>query len=71
MQHNENRDIWLEILNHFAISPSEDTRRGLLQKRQTLFSVALTCMDLTEIALDELWKSMDSLKPVSFVLNAE
>jgi hypothetical protein len=71
MQPDANRDVWLEILSYFAISLSENFPTDLSHKRQTLFSVALKCMDLAEIALDELWRFMDALNPVSFVFNAE
>ena len=34
------------------------------ESRQCLFNAALTCKDFLEVALDELWREMDSFVPI-------
>ncbi|KAF9440087.1 hypothetical protein P691DRAFT_170107 [Macrolepiota fuliginosa MF-IS2] len=65
-----NRDIWFEILQYFRVSFEGGTAGDTQLKRQVIFSVALTCSALTEVALDELWMSMTTLEPVVRVFNA-
>ena len=38
--------------------------------RQSLLNAALTCKDFLDVALDELWKRMDSFLPVLKLLPA-
>lgn len=59
-----NRDVWSEILRYFTISFTGDTQDDIRLKRRVMLSVALTCSELVDVALDELWKSMDTLQPI-------
>lgn len=70
MQSKTNRDIWFEVLRYIEIDLSADSREETQLKRRTILSVALTHPDLVDVALDELWRSMESLEPIVRVLNA-
>lgn len=70
MAHIANRDIWSEVLRYFQVSFVDESVEDIRLKRHAMFSAALTCKDLTETALDELWRSMTTLEPLSRVLNA-
>ncbi|KXN87632.1 hypothetical protein AN958_08336 [Leucoagaricus sp. SymC.cos] len=63
-QSNTNQDVWREILLYFRISLANDCQDDVKSKRSVLLSIALTCSELVEIALDELWRSMVTLEPV-------
>jgi len=67
-------EIWIRIIHLFQISFSglsnfarslEESDSDNIDKRHTLLSLALTHPRLTDITLDELWKSMNNLKPVT------
>jgi len=57
-------EIWMKIISLLRILLSEEKSSDIQDKRDTLLSLALTHSVLTEIALDELWRSMESLQPV-------
>ncbi|KAJ3569334.1 hypothetical protein NP233_g5120 [Leucocoprinus birnbaumii] len=64
-----NRDVWREILCYFRFSPNknelEDGVHNHVEiKQRALLSVALTCLELAELALDEIWRTMTTIEPV-------
>lgn len=68
IQPTANSDIWAEILRYFRISFSDDTEDEITDKRRTILSVALTCSELADAGLDELWRSMITLEPAARIL---
>lgn len=65
-----NINVWSEILRYFTISEGCETKEEIVAKRRTLLCVALVSPALTDIALDGLWRSMASLKPICRVINS-
>jgi hypothetical protein len=66
-------DIWVEIFKYFEIEAcalSDDKDKENRVKRQTLASVASTCSKLRQPALDELWRCLNTLKPIVEALNS-
>jgi len=61
-------EIWIRIIHLLRISLSEDISSDIREKRSTLRNLALTHPWLTDIALDELWRSMETLQPVGFLV---
>jgi len=61
-------DIWMNIIHCFQISLSQDKSADIRDKRSALRNLALTHPWLTDIALDELWRSMETLQPVAFLV---
>lgn len=57
-------EIWMKIVSLLRISLSEERPSDIRNKRHALLNLALTHSMLTEIALDELWRSMEFLQPV-------
>lgn len=66
----QNLDIWFEIFRYFTICEGREAKEEIVAKRRTLLSVALLSPTLTNIALDSLWRSLASLKPVCKVINS-
>lgn len=64
-----NLDVWTEILRYFRISFHSDTVDDVKCKRNTMLSVGLTCSQLVDVGLDELWRSMTTLEPAARVFN--
>lgn len=70
MQFNTNRIVWLLVLKYLEIHLDDDTPEEISLKRRTILSIALTGgKDVVEMALSRLWKSMETLEPVSLVFN--
>ncbi|KAF5350689.1 hypothetical protein D9756_008501 [Leucocoprinus leucothites] len=69
MQSIHHKDVWMEIMYHFKLFLSEDKPSDIKVKKHTLLSLALTNRNLTDIALNELWRSMSSLMPIVCILN--
>lgn len=61
-------DIWMNIIHFFRISLTQDKSADIRDKRSALRALALTHPWLTDIALDELWRSMETLQPVGFLV---
>jgi len=58
----------MRIIHLLRISLSYDRSTDIRDKRSTLRNLALTHPWLTGIALDELWRSMETLQPVGFLV---
>lgn len=70
MQLTRNRAIWIEIMQYSRISFTDDSPGDVRLKRRIMLSVALTCLELVEIGLNELWRTMTTLEPITQVINA-
>jgi len=62
-------EVWERIISHFRVYLSEDENGTVQAKKRILLALALTHPKLTDIALDEHWKSMLSLKPIVNVVS--
>ena len=54
----------MKIVSLLRISLSEERPSDIQNKRYAFLNLALTHSMLTDIALDELWRSMELLQPV-------
>jgi hypothetical protein len=66
----DNRDVCAEVICYFSISLTNDAPDDIRTKRHVLLSLALATQKLTDIALDELWKSMITLEPIVQIFNS-
>lgn len=64
MKPTTNRDAWAGILRYFRIWFTGDTPADVRLKRRVMLSVALTCSEIVDVALGELWRSMTTLQPI-------
>ena len=62
-------EVWERIISNFRIYLSKDDVDTVRAKKCTLLTLALTHPKLTDIALDEHWKSMLSLRPIVNVVS--
>lgn len=62
-------EVWERIISNFRIYLSQDDVDTVRAKKCTLLTLALTHPKLTDIALDEHWKSMLSLRPIVNVVS--
>jgi len=62
-------EVWEKITRHFRVFLSQDANDAVRAKKRTLLALALTHPKLTDIALNEHWRSVLTLKPVVNVVN--
>ncbi len=63
-------DCWVGVLKYFQYDLVLDSAEEVREKRKSLYALALLARPLTDPALDLLWESMNTLKPIVHVVNA-